>query len=128
MKLYILEDELAMALALKNYLVSNGYEVVVSSEGEGAEEKILEAKPDILLIDHLLPGKSGLQVLADLRERGFKAPAVFITNIDHTNFNRQDLAKLGVVAYYTKAETSLSQIAERIIKIGGQTATEADSD
>jgi DNA-binding response OmpR family regulator len=78
MKLFILEDELAMLEVLTKYCMSNGFEVTSWSEGMVAGKKILAAKPDLIIIDSLIPGKTGLQALGDARKLGVTAPAIFL--------------------------------------------------
>jgi DNA-binding response OmpR family regulator len=117
MKLFILEDELAMLEVLTKYCMSNGFEVTSWSEGMVAGKKILAAKPDLIIIDSLIPGKTGLQALGDARKLGVTAPAVLLTNSPLEDFNGEQLKTLDVQASIAKASTSLSNILSVITGI-----------
>src|SRR6185503_9283599 len=56
-----------------------GYEVLTASDGVAGLERAREAKPDLLLLDIMLPKLSGLEVCKTLRSEGFQAPIVMLT-------------------------------------------------
>ncbi len=66
----VLEDELALAEGIRDALELKGYQVHHCADGSGAAAAIDELKPDLLILDLMLPGKNGLDVLRELRSEG----------------------------------------------------------
>lgn len=67
-KILIIEDEAIQALALKAYLETAGFDVLTALTGEDGLTKALEHKPDVVLLDLVLPGRSGLDVCQQLKD------------------------------------------------------------
>lgn len=65
----VVEDEESLSLLLRYNLESEGYRVDVSDRGDDAELKLREAVPDLLLLDWMLPGLSGIELCRRLRAR-----------------------------------------------------------
>jgi two-component system, OmpR family, phosphate regulon response regulator PhoB len=68
-KVMVVEDEEALALLLRYNLESEGYEVDCVSRGDEAEIRLSEYTPDLLLLDWMLPGLSGIELCRRLRLR-----------------------------------------------------------
>jgi DNA-binding response OmpR family regulator len=66
-RLLLIEDDAHIAEALQFILSRDGWAVSVHSDGQDALQRIAEASPDLVVLDVMLPGRSGLEVLADLR-------------------------------------------------------------
>lgn len=82
MRVLVVEDEQKVADALREGLAGEGYDAVVEHTGEGAFFR-LNAEPfDLVLLDIMLPGRDGLQVLAAMRERGIETPVLVLTARD----------------------------------------------
>lgn len=78
-KVLIIEDEPNMILGLKDSCEYEGYEVAVARDGREGLEKAATEKPDIILLDVMLPVMSGLDVCRTLRARGIEAPILMLT-------------------------------------------------
>lgn len=65
----VVEDEESLSLLLRYNLESEGYQVEVSERGDEAELKLRESVPDLLLLDWMLPGLSGIELCRRLRAR-----------------------------------------------------------
>lgn len=65
----VVEDEEALSLLLRYNLESEGYQVDVSDRGDEAELKLRETVPDLLLLDWMLPGLSGIELCRRVRAR-----------------------------------------------------------
>ena len=78
-KVLIIEDEPNMVLGLKDSCEYEGYEVAVARDGKEGLEKASTEKPDIILLDVMLPLMSGLDVCRTLRNRGFEIPILMLT-------------------------------------------------
>ena len=83
MEIYIVEDDLAVISILEDIIEDNDLGSVSGSSGEnGADiDEILIRKPDVILIDYLMPGKDGMQVVRELKEKGCRAKFVMISQV-----------------------------------------------
>ncbi len=75
----LVEDEANLRLILRNNLKFVGYTVLEAADGEAAVETILARKPDLVILDIMLPKQDGLSVLREVRGQGFSAPVIFLT-------------------------------------------------
>ena len=78
-KVLIIEDEPNMVLGLKDSCEYEGYEVAVARDGKEGLEKAATEKPDIILLDVMLPLMSGIDVCRTLRTRGIETPILMLT-------------------------------------------------
>jgi two-component system copper resistance phosphate regulon response regulator CusR len=82
MRVLVVEDEQKVAHALREGLEGEGYEVILEHTGEGAFFRITTETFDVILLDLMLPGRDGLQILTTLRGRGVKTPVLVLTARD----------------------------------------------
>lgn len=75
----IVEDDAALRLAMQKALRAAGYKVIVAKAGDEGLALALAETPDCVLLDVMMPGKNGYEVLAELRERDVDLPIVMIT-------------------------------------------------
>jgi DNA-binding NarL/FixJ family response regulator len=119
MKVHIVEDEQSISKAISEYLTKNtDFEVTKSQHGNEATDNIIASAPDVVVIDIFLPGKDGLEVLAEMRQVGISAPVIIFTNMSLDIVDVERLAKLGVKKLYLKAETSLDKLVSAIRELG----------
>ena len=78
-KILIVEDEPDMVLGLKDNFEFEGYEVVTASDGQAGLERARADKPDLVILDIMMPKLSGLEVCKTLRSEGFEAPIIMLT-------------------------------------------------
>jgi two-component system alkaline phosphatase synthesis response regulator PhoP len=78
-KILLVEDEPGLVLTLTDRLESEGYEVDAAGDGGEALKKAAEGHYDLILLDVMLPGKSGFDVCRELRMRGSSTPILFLT-------------------------------------------------
>lgn len=79
MKILLAEDEESIARALKLMLEKNKYTVDLVFNGADALEHIVSSEYDALVLDIMMPGMDGIEVLTAARSRGVTAPALFLT-------------------------------------------------
>ena len=82
MRLLIVEDDEKTSGALKTGLESEGFSAVTASAGEEGFFLLNSEKFDLVVLDWMLPGRDGIQVLKTLRERGTKTPVLLLTARD----------------------------------------------
>ena len=78
-RLLLVEDEPALARGLADNFRDEGYEVRVEARGDVAVAAVREVRPDVVVLDIMLPGRSGLDVLRDLRSAGETLPVLMLT-------------------------------------------------
>jgi DNA-binding response OmpR family regulator len=78
-KIMIVDDEAVVHELLTHYLEREGFEVISVYSGSCALEKMVSCKPDLILLDILLPGLDGLEVCHEIRKKS-DVPVIFITS------------------------------------------------
>jgi DNA-binding response OmpR family regulator len=82
MRILVVEDEQKVANALKEGLEGESYDVIVAPTGEDAFFRVNTEKFDLILLDLMLPGRDGLQILTTIRKRGLETPVLLLTARD----------------------------------------------
>jgi DNA-binding response OmpR family regulator len=100
-KLLIVEDEVKLARMLEMELTYEGYEVEKALDGQTGLEKALSAAPDLILLDIMLPGIDGMEVLRRLRMQGIQTPVILLTARDSVSDKVSGL-DTGASDYVTK--------------------------
>lgn len=85
MRLLLVEDEKRLSEALAHLLKKNGYCVDTALDGDTAIEMAATGVYDLIVLDRMLPGRSGLAVLREFRSLGFDTPVLFLTAKDAPN-------------------------------------------
>ncbi|MGO9201507.1 MAG: response regulator transcription factor [Limisphaerales bacterium] len=78
-RILVVEDELPMRTVLRDCLERRGYRVLLAADGSSALEKALQEKPDLIVLDIMMPKLDGFAVCAELRRLGNTAPVLFLT-------------------------------------------------
>ncbi len=78
-KILIIEDDKSILTGLTDNLVMEGYKVISESDGEKGYLKAVEEKPDLILLDLMLPSKNGFDVCRDLRQNQINIPVIMLT-------------------------------------------------
>jgi DNA-binding response OmpR family regulator len=79
LRILIVEDELPMRTALTDLLRANGYRVTAAVDGVAGLERALEDKPDLVLLDVMMPRLDGFAVCREIRRRLVTLPMIIIT-------------------------------------------------
>jgi len=104
------DDEPDFVEMIKLRLESSGYDVITASDGKGALEKIKDEKPDAVLLDIMMPGLNGLQVLKKIRKRDKNLPVFIVTAF--SNEERFNLAeKLDASGFIVKTNDLKEELA-----------------
>ncbi|HET9218094.1 MAG TPA: response regulator transcription factor [Terriglobia bacterium] len=82
MRILVVEDEQKVANALREGLEDEHYDVMVAPTGEDAFFRVNTEKFDLILLDLMLPGRDGLQILTTIRKRGLETPVLLLTARD----------------------------------------------
>lgn len=113
--IFIIEDDEVLLRALYILFHAEEYTVATATDGEMAVKMAQRIKPDIVLLDILLPRLSGFEVLKNLKSNPDlkNIPVIVLSNLD----NGTDIEKakeLGVVDYFVKSSTNLEILANKV--------------
>src|SRR3989442_10965525 len=78
-RILIIEDELPMRTALQDVLEAEGYRALTAADGEIGLHRALEEKPDLILLDIMMPKLDGYAVCAELRRLSSPVPILMLT-------------------------------------------------
>jgi CheY-like chemotaxis protein len=116
-KILIVDDEADILTTFSNRLRLSGYQVVTASEGREALEKVDFEKPDLILLDLMMPGIDGFSVLETLKsDPKRKRIPVIITSVKFHRDSIDKAAGLGADDYLSKPFVS-SDLLRKIEKL-----------
>lgn len=78
-RILVVEDDLSILTGVSMNLRYEGYEVLQAQDGKSALQKAVDARPDLIVLDVMLPGMNGFEVLKELRERKLDVPVVVLS-------------------------------------------------
>lgn len=116
-KILIVEDEEILSNLLEKKLKEVGYEVGVAFDGEEGIKKIRETKPDLILLDIIMPKKGGFEVLEEINQDAElkKIPVIIISNSGQPVEISKAL-DLGVKDYLIKTQFDPEEVIEKVKK------------
>lgn len=114
-KILIVEDDKFLRGLIASKLAKEGFEVVEAVDGEDGVKKIPEAMPDLVLLDLLLPGIDGFEVLKQVKaiEASKNIPVIILSNLGA----KEDIEKglsLGAIDFMVKAHFTPEEIIEKV--------------
>lgn len=120
-KILIAEDDKFLSMAYKFQLEKAGYEILSALDGDEALDMVRKDKPALILLDIVMPKKSGFTVLKELKSDPelSKIPVIVLTNLVHDE-DKQTALSLGAVNYVNKAGISLADIISTLEKFVGK--------
>ena len=122
MKVLVVDDEIIVARALRRAFESRGHEVTVAHTGEEGLEKWCESSPDAVLLDVVMPGLTGPQVIEEYKKRsrldGNVCLAQVILMTAHSGIKgREPALELGAHDFIQKPFEDVFVLVERIEKL-----------
>ena len=117
-KILLIEDDKFLRELMNKKLLSLDYEVETAADGETGLVKIKEAKPDAVLLDLILPGINGFEVLEKAKKDPETAniPIVILSNLGQAEDIERGL-KLGAVDFLVKAHFTPQEIVNKLKNI-----------
>lgn len=114
-KILVIEDDPFLANLLKLRLQKEQMEVISAVDGDDAIKKLNEVEPDLILLDLILPKKSGFEVLENISKNPSlrNKPVIIISNLGQTA-DIQKGKELGAVEYFVKAKISIDDLILKI--------------
>jgi DNA-binding response OmpR family regulator len=116
-KVLVAEDEPAMLNALTDKFEREGCVVIKAENGEVALDLATKEKPDVILLDILMPKMNGMEVLSALRtssDWGKNVPIVILTNVSASEEIMKGVVKNEPSFYLIKSDWKLSEVVEKV--------------
>jgi DNA-binding response OmpR family regulator len=116
-KILFIEDESALQKTFKDVLEKEGYQMISALDGESGLKLARTQKPDLILLDLILPKKDGFEVLKELKEdestKGI--PVIVLTNLEDIE-SVEKAIELGATTYLVKAQYTLEEVIQKVKK------------
>jgi len=110
-----IEDESALQKTFGDTLRKEGYKVVSATDGETGVNMVKSVKPDLVLLDLILPKMDGFEVLGKIKEDKETAgiPVIILTNLE-SNLDVEKALEFGATTYLVKANYELKELVEKV--------------
>lgn len=115
-KILLAEDDQFIARAYKDGFEQAGFEVVAAVDGVETVKKIRSEKPDLLLLDLVMPIKSGFGVMEEIKaDETIKVPVLVLSNLSQESDIKKS-KELGAIDYIVKSNISMKEVIEVVKK------------
>jgi DNA-binding response OmpR family regulator len=114
-KVALIEDDMAIVQMYRMKFENEGYEVETAPDGQSGLDLIVSFEPNVVLLDLMMPGMNGLDMLHKLRSQpgGREVKVIVLTNMGDTETATR-VYKMAADDYIVKAEMTPKQVAERV--------------
>lgn len=119
-KILVVEDDGMISSMYKTKFEADGFEVLIAADGASGLEIAKKEKPDMVMLDVILPQLDGFSVLEEIKkDKALKAtPVIMLTNLS-TEEDKIKGEKLGALDYLVKASLTPGQVSSKIKKVLG---------
>lgn len=117
-KILFVEDDVVLLEVLQRFLIDAGYEIAIAKDGVDALEKLKKEKPDLVLLDILLPRLDGFEVLKAMKaeKETSDIPVIILSNYGSPEDIKKGL-ELGALKYLVKASIAPEEIVRHIQQV-----------
>ena len=114
-KILFIDDDNFLRKVYQAELKENGYEVVLAADGQAGLDKAKLEKPDLIILDMILPIMNGFEVLTTLKNNNEtnSIPVIILSNLGQ-DIDKKKGINLGAVDYLVKDDTTLNIIVSKI--------------
>ncbi|MFA7682528.1 MAG: response regulator [Candidatus Peribacteraceae bacterium] len=112
-KILIVEDERPLAHALELKFAHDGFETHIATDGEDAICMAKKFKPDIILLDLIMPKVDGFTFLEEMKRIKCKTPVIVLSNLGQEE-DKERAQQLGAKGYFVKSNTPISEIVSQV--------------
>lgn len=114
-KIAVIEDEEILSKALVSSLKDAGFNVVTAFDGEAGLELILKEKPDLVLLDLLMPKQDGLYVIEEVRKNPeYKLIPIIVLSNFAGDLEIKRALKIGADDYFVKAQHPMEEVIDKV--------------
>ena len=112
----LVDDDPLIIRMYQNKLSNDGYKVNIATNGEEALIEIRKEKPDLILLDVMMPKMNGVETLKELKkDPGTQTiPVIILTNLGDKQEDVEGAKKLGALDYLVKSDISLKALSQRV--------------
>jgi DNA-binding response OmpR family regulator len=113
----LVEDDEMVGRAYKDGFIDAGLTVLIATDGEEAERVLKTAKPDLIVLDLMMPIKTGFDVLDEIKEKKWvvqDVPVVVLTVLAE-KYDVERAKKAGAIDYLIKTQFSMEEVVHRIL-------------
>ena len=116
-KILIVEDEQALLDLLVEKFEAESFEVIVAVDGKKGLKKIEEEKPDLVLLDIIMPVLDGMSVLTEIRKQdwGKSIPVIVLSNLSDEE-KVAECEKQGIYEYLIKSDWQMDDVVKKVKK------------
>ncbi len=115
-KILVVEDEKKLAEALGDKLKKVGFDVFLAYNGKEGLRNIKSKKPDLILLDIIMPVMDGITMLKEMRKVDKKTPVIILSNLSGDDKLSEALVS-GSYDYLIKTDYSLEEVVKKIKKV-----------
>ena len=116
-KILIVEDEATLQKALSDMLIKEGYEVISAIDGLIGLDLARSENPDLILLDIILPGMDGFDVLRNIKQKdNSEVPVIILTNLSDLD-DIQKALDIGATTYLVKADFHLADVLKKVEEV-----------
>ncbi len=114
-KILMIEDDIFLRKIYRDKLMRAGFEFIEAINGEEGLSKVISEKPDLILLDLILPRKNGFEVLTEIKSKKNlrRIPVVILSNLAQEADKTRGL-ELGAADYLVKTDVTLAEVVEKI--------------
>ena len=112
----IVEDDRALSLTLKDNFEKEGFGIILAKDGVEGLKFALEQKPDLILLDIVMPNMDGMTMMRKLRDdvRGKKVPIILLTNLEADDAIMKGIIRDEPSYYLVKANWKMEDVIEKV--------------
>ena len=113
-KILIVEDDKSFLWILRQSFADEGFSVIFAQDGEEGLKMTEEDKPDLILLDILMPKMDGIEMAKKLKEKGVKSQIRFLTNLKDAEHISEAVGIVRETDYIIKTDLHVDQIIARV--------------
>ena len=115
-KILLIEDDKSLVKIIKETLEPKDFDVILAIDADEGIEKATLEKPDLIVLDVLLPGRNGFECLEELKSKKEtkRTPVIILSNLCQVEEIRRG-KELGAVDYAVKADFTIDQVIDKIL-------------
>lgn len=114
-KIIIIDDDKSFSWILSQGFAGGGFEVVMAENGQEGLKLIESEKPDLILLDVMMPVMDGIEMAKQVKAKGITAPIIFLTNMSDAD-HISNAVQVVPSDYILKADVPVSQIVLQVKK------------
>ena len=116
-KILVIEDEKSVLKALAEKFTGAGFQVFQAENGEDGVTSVMANKPDLILLDLIMPVITGLQALKAIREKGDygkNVPVIILTNLDPNDKISEEITQNQPTLYIVKSNLKIEEVINKV--------------